>query len=57
MKTIKRLKEVERINYNLGKKLYKKHKKKGGASTAKASISAFNVTIKAMRYRLLFRDK
>lgn len=56
MKPKKRLKQIEKINSNTGKKLYKKFKKEGGLKTAKVSIAAYNVAIKALKYRLIFRD-
>lgn len=55
MKTKQQLKEVGDATFKMGMKMHDKFNKKGGIENLRASVSAFNVTVKAIKYRLIFK--
>ncbi len=56
MKTKKRLKEIENNNCTMGNILYRKFKKEGGGlEIAKTAQGCFNVALKAIKYRLIYK--
>lgn len=55
MKHKKQLKKVGKNTFKMGNKMYKKFKKEGGIEHLRASVSAYNVTIKAIKYSLIFK--
>jgi hypothetical protein len=55
MKTKRQLKKVADKNYDMGNQMYKTFKEKGGLEHLRASVSAFNVTLKAIKYQLIYK--
>lgn len=56
MKTKKRLKQIENKNYEMGLISYKKFKKTGGLADSRTAQGAFNIALKAIKYRLMFKS-
>ena len=55
MKDKKQLKKVRNNTFKMGTKMYEKFQKDGGIEHLRASVSSYNVTIKAIKYRLIFK--
>lgn len=55
MKTKKRLREIENTNCKMGNILYKKFKEEGGLEHSKGAQGCFNVALKAIKYRLIYK--
>lgn len=56
MKNKKCLKKVRNNTFKMGTKMYEKFQKDGGIEHLKASVASYNVTIKAIKYQLLFKQ-
>lgn len=56
MKTKKQLKKVGNATFKMGMKMHRKFNKKGGIEHLRASVASFNVTVKAIKYRLIFKS-
>lgn len=55
MKTKKQLRKIGDKNYEMGNHMYNTYLEKGGIEHLRASVAAFNVSIKAIKYRLIFK--
>jgi hypothetical protein len=53
----KRLKKIESNSFEMGNKMYKTFKKEGGTEVLRASVAAYDTTLRAIKYKILFAKK
>jgi len=53
----KQLNEIRKKSFKVGNILHKKFKKTGGTKAAEASMLAYNVTLRAIKYQILYKNK
>lgn len=57
MSKTKQLKSIAKRSGLMGDYAYRKYKNHKGIEYLKASVSAYNVTLKAIKYQILYRSK
>jgi hypothetical protein len=56
MKTRKKLDEIEKNTFEMGTREYEIFKKSNSIASLKASVDAYNATLKAIRYKLIYNN-
>jgi hypothetical protein len=56
MKTRKKLNKIEKNTFEMGNREYEIFKETNSIASLKASIDAYNSTLKAIRYKLIYNN-
>lgn len=57
MGTKKQVKKIKKNSFKMGNQMFKKFEKNGGTKTLKASCRAYNITLRAIKYGILYGKK
>jgi len=57
MRTKKQIRKIRKNTFKMGNKMYEKFNKEGNIEELRASVRAYDVSLKAMKYGFLYGKK